>query len=235
MQILSMAWLGECTPSSLQQHVVKSGICSSSKVSWAWQQVPCSIFRYLPNRWWRCNNSSCTSLSCEHMKARALGRDMAGNRKLGDVIPSTGKTRVMVSCCWPTLSDNWFLVCDQLDKMPGDSSQVLQAAFLLDPEKGCSQAEGSSLNSFIWVPPLVDAPVPLTGTGCHDPLAGAPPWAFTCDQYSVLFCILNQCFWLRTHRYSISDPHRKGWHFHNKLDQEGNWKLQLNVLTKWSV
>lgn len=48
--------------------------------------------------------------------------------------------------------------------MPGDRSQILQAAFLLDPEKGRSQAEGSSLTSYIWAPPLANAPVPITGT-----------------------------------------------------------------------
>jgi len=43
-----------------------------------------------------------------------------------------------------------FLSRDQLDKMPTDRSQVLQPAFLLDQEKGCSQAEGSYLSSFRW-------------------------------------------------------------------------------------
>lgn len=43
-----------------------------------------------------------------------------------------------------------FLSRDQLDKMPNDRSQVLQPAFLLDQEKGSSQAEGSYLSSFRW-------------------------------------------------------------------------------------
>lgn len=43
-----------------------------------------------------------------------------------------------------------FLSRDQLDKMPNDRSQVLQPTFLLDQEKGSSQAEGSYLSSFRW-------------------------------------------------------------------------------------
>ena len=58
-------------------------------------------------------------LSCAMTwKQRALDSDMAGKEQrkekrkegCGRPIHRRGK-RVMVSCCWPTLSDNWFLVC----------------------------------------------------------------------------------------------------------------------------
>lgn len=147
----------------------------------------------------------------------------------------------MVSCCWPTLSDNWFLVCDQLDMMPGDRSQVLQAAFLLDPEKGCSQAEGSSLNGFygslLWLMHLCPSLEPASMIALLEHLPECLPVTnilcpllLILHSKSVLFMFLAQ-----NPQILFSDPHInwickfhiKGWHFqlNNKLDQEGNRKL----------
>lgn len=87
-----------------------------------WEEMILSILSWLSNRW-LVNNKRLSALSWKSYTScatarthRALGSDTAGKEqgkekgKEGTAVPSTGE-RVMVSCCWPTLSDNWFLVC----------------------------------------------------------------------------------------------------------------------------
>lgn len=84
-----------------------------------------SILSWLPNRWFGGDATQkyplweeIVALSCDYMKARRARQWHGGKRTEGRKeegrqcrpIHRRGE-RVMVSCCWPTLSDNWFLVC----------------------------------------------------------------------------------------------------------------------------
>lgn len=82
---------------------------------------PCGVFGYLPHRWWRCSEQWFALLERLHL---ASVRKRGGGGGGGAWPWRGGKEearqcrpvhrrgeRVMVSRCWPTLSDNCFLVC----------------------------------------------------------------------------------------------------------------------------
>lgn len=111
----------------LAVHIFDSGLIQLVKLNeesavvqryhkWVWQKVPCSILTYVPNGWLKCRLQQFAllhvSLSCEHMKAGGTWLLYGGKEEGRQCCPVHRRgERVMVGCCWPTLSDNWFLVC----------------------------------------------------------------------------------------------------------------------------